>query len=200
MIPCLTACSILSLQGKMTVRSEVIATSTVSRVTGCWSGPAGCLLVAVQAGRRKTWSSPLLAMSPSCVETAWLAAGLRIANPGVAERGWMGGLSSPGLSSRASSCLLGNAPFGLERRAAQPPPASRRRASDEAALKNAGLDFSPSEMNERGRDAARGPASEEETRRIFKAKDWLLSIAERQLGAGVLLAHLCFYLRCRHTS
>lgn len=96
----------------------------------------------------------------------------------------MGGLSSPGLSSRAPSCLLGNAPFGLERRAAQPPPAWRRRAGGEAALKNAGLDFSPSEMNERGGDAARGPAWEEERRHIFKAKDWLLSIAK---------PHLCFY-------
>lgn len=76
---------LLSLQVKMTVRSGVIATSTASRVSGCWSGPAGWLLVAAQASRRKPWGSP--AMSPSCVETAWLAARLRIANPGVAERG-----------------------------------------------------------------------------------------------------------------
>lgn len=81
MFPCVTACLILSLQVKTTVRSEVIATSTVSRVTGCWSGPAAWLHAA----------SPPLDTSPSCVGTASSATGPRTANPGVAEREGGGG-------------------------------------------------------------------------------------------------------------
>lgn len=77
----MTACLILSSQVKTTVRSEGIATSTVSRVTGCWSGPAAWLHAA----------PPPLDTSPSCVGTAPSAAGLRTANPGVAEREGGGG-------------------------------------------------------------------------------------------------------------
>lgn len=82
----MTAYLILSFQVKMTVRSEDIVTSIVNQVTGCWFGPAGCPLVAVQVGTRKTWSSLRLPTSRSCVGTVRLDAGLRIANPGVVER------------------------------------------------------------------------------------------------------------------
>lgn len=69
----------------MTVQSEVIGTSTVNQVTGCWFAQTGCPTVIEPAGAQE--SSQLLHMSLSCEEKPLLPAGERTANPGAVETG-----------------------------------------------------------------------------------------------------------------